>query len=233
MFKNAVIIPVYNEQNYIRAVLYELRAYYDGLVVFVDDGSTDASPQILRDLEGSRVVVLRHAENQGYGASLISAFGFCADQGLETLVTMDCDCQHEPHLVPEFFSALDGWDIVSGSRYLETSDRAAPADRRKINYEITQLINEITGLRLTDGFCGFKALRVEALRRLELDEKGYALPLQFWIQAAAKGLRVREKAVPLIYLETHRSFGGSLDDPQTRLMHYKHVIGAERARWKM
>ena len=79
-------------------------------------------------------------------------------------------------------------------------------------------------LNLTDSFCGFKAYRVSALRSLDITESGYAMPLQFWIQAVAAGLRIRELPVPLIYLDENRSFGGSLDHAGTRLEHYQQVL---------
>jgi dolichol-phosphate mannosyltransferase len=86
------------------------------------------------------------------------------------------------------------------------------------------------GVELTDSFCGFKAYRVEALRRLRLSEDGYAFPMQFWVQAAANGLRVREVPVKLIYNDPNRSFGGPLDDPSIRMAHYRRVLHCELER---
>jgi dolichol-phosphate mannosyltransferase len=80
-------------------------------------------------------------------------------------------------------------------------------------------------LQLTDAFCGFKAYRVESLQKLDLTEQGYAMPLELWVQAAHAGLKIVEVAVPLIYLDEKRSFGGSLDDAERRLAHYREVIG--------
>ena len=77
---------------------------------------------------------------------------------------------------------------------------------------------------MTDGFCGFKAYRVDALARLTLTEPGYAMPIELWVQAAEKNLRIVELAVPLIYLDADRSFGGALDDARIRLEHYRHVL---------
>ena len=95
-----------------------------------------------------------------------------------------------------------------------------PADRRRINQTITTQLNEKLKLNLTDGFCGFKAYRVSAVQKLELSETGYALPLELWVQAAYHQLRIREIPVNLIYHDQDRHFGGSLDEPETRLQHY-------------
>src|SRR6185503_15207738 len=110
-------------------------------------------------------------------------------------------------------AARDDMDIVSGSRYLTEmpENTVPPQDRRFINYQITKMLNEELGLSLTDSFCGFKAYRVSAMARLPLTETGYAFPLQFWVQAVRQGLRICELAVPLIYVDPKRAFGGSLD----------------------
>ena len=142
-------------------------------------------------------------------------------------MTIDCDGQHEPRLIPALVEALtDEVDIVSGRRYLKehAGDNAAPEDRRRINRLITQEVNNRLGLRLTDAFCGFKAYRVSALRNFEITETGYAMPLQVWVQSVAAGLRIVEFPVPRVYLDEKRSFGGSLDDAAIRLAHYRDVL---------
>ena len=103
-------------------------------------------------------------------------------------------------------------------------DAVAPAERRRINQQVTKELNRRLGLELTDAFCGFKAYRVEALRKLRLREPGYAMPLELWVQAAAAGLRIVEAPVPRIYLDEKRSFGGALDDASTRLEYYHLVL---------
>ena len=118
--------------------------------------------------------------------------------------------------------------MVSGSRYLEILDGQSPPpeDRRVINVQITDWINKNLHLNLTDSFCGFKAYRVEALKQLRISEFGYAMPLQLWVQAVSAGWKIVEHAVPLVYLEEERSFGGSLDDGQKRLAYYKEVLAS-------
>jgi len=93
-----------------------------------------------------------------------------------------------------------------------------------INHRITAELNQRLGYELTDAFCGFKAYNVAALKRLQITDTGYAMPLQVWVEAAAAGLDVMELAVPLIYLDLERSFGGSLDHAETRLKYYHQVL---------
>ena len=77
---------------------------------------------------------------------------------------------------------------------------------------------------MTDAFCGFKAYRTAALQQLAITDTGYAMPLQLWVQAAHAKLKIKEMAVPLIYLDLERSFGGALDQHDARLRHYHQVI---------
>jgi glycosyltransferase involved in cell wall biosynthesis len=216
-------LPVYNEATHVNGVLDEVLRYSRNVLV-VDDGSTDGTAELL----GRRgdVELVTHAQNQGYGAALRSAFCHAITHDYEVLVTIDCDGQHEPQRIPEFVAACADAQIVSGSRYLHTFEGAGPPpeDRRRINFEITAELNRRLGLNLTDAFCGFKAYRRDALNQFEITVTGYAMPLEVWAQAARADLKIVELAVPLIYLDLSRSFGGSLDDARTRLAYYHEVL---------
>jgi dolichol-phosphate mannosyltransferase len=222
-FRFLTALPVYNEVNYVDQVLDEVLQYSPHVLV-VDDGSTDGTSDLLASR--TDVEVLNHETNRGYGAALRSAFYFAQRRKFDALVTIDCDGQHQPKLIPNFVAALQQADIVSGSRYLQefSGDNAAPEQRRKINQQITLELNERLGLNLTDAFCGFKAYRTSALAKLHITETGYAMPLQLWVQAAKAELKIIELPVPRIYLDLSRSFGGALDDGETRLAHYREVI---------
>ena len=216
-------LPVYNEVRHVGSVLDEVLRYGPNVLV-VDDGSTDGTSELLaRRTDIQRV---RHPQNRGYGAALRTAFDYTLAHGYDLLVTIDCDGQHSPKRIPLFVEAAGDADIVSGSRYLErfAGDSRPPEARRRINQQITAQVNRRLGLNLTDAFCGFKSYRSSALERLDISEPGYAMPLQLWVQASQAKLKIVELAVPLIYLEEERSFGGSLDDAQTRLQYYHQVI---------
>jgi glycosyltransferase involved in cell wall biosynthesis len=218
-------LPVYNEAAHVGGVLDEVLAVTRDVLV-VDDGSTDGTSDLLAARDDVRVV--RHPVNAGYGAALATAFRETLAGPWDGLVTIDCDGQHQPRLIPAFVAAcVDGTaDVVSGSRYLQRfpGDSQPPAARRRINAEITAEINERLGLALTDAFCGFKAYSRRALEALSITETGYAMPLEVWVQAAAAGLRIVELPVPLLYLDLARSFGGALDDAATRLAYYRRVL---------
>jgi dolichol-phosphate mannosyltransferase len=221
-------IPVYNEASHLQRVLAEVRRYSQEILV-VNDGSTDGTAELLAVERG--IDVITHPQNRGYGAALISAFRFALERNFDVLVTMDCDGQHEPARIPLLLEAIDDADIVSGSRYLRDfrQDAPAPPHRRAINRVITREINSRFGLNITDAFCGFKAYRRGALAQLHITETGWGMPLQLWVQAARRGLRIKEVGVPRIYLDPKRAFGGVLDDADARLAYYRRVLAdAER-----
>lgn len=217
-----------------RGVLERVLAFCPDVLV-IDDGSSDATPRILPEFP---VEIIRHSKNRGYGKSLRDAMRFAVAERFDWLITMDCDEQHEPAAIPAFLreAALNRADVISGSRYLETdaSHDAPPPDRRAINATITREINArlfpAPRQPLTDSFCGFKAHRVESLRLLRPTVSGYAFPMQFWVQAVAAGLRIRELPVRRIYNDPNRTFGGQLDDAALRLAHYRRILHREIAR---
>lgn len=229
-----VAIPVYNERSYLDSVVERVRQHVPNILL-IDDGSTDGTRELIQELSG--VCKLFHPENRGYGQAMISAIRFAACRKYPWLITMDCDEQHEPDLLPVFVreARRDDADVISGSRYIQSgpADHQPPEDRRRINHTINLILNELLGLQLTDSFCGFKAYRTAAVRALELDIPGYAFPLQFWVQAVQKGLRIREIAVTLLYHDPSRHFGGLLDDPDARLAHYLEVLTNELVKTRL
>ncbi|MBI5757155.1 MAG: glycosyltransferase family 2 protein, partial [Planctomycetales bacterium] len=233
--KYLTALPVFNEAQHLESVLNRVRQFSPEILV-VDDGSSDGTAELLTRQTDLHVVT--HPVNQGYGAALRSAFQFALSRDYDVLVTIDCDGQHEPERIPDLVAAMfppsgELIDIVSGSRYLQQfdADSLPPEERRRINQTVTEMVNERLGLTLTDAFCGFKAYRVPTLRQLEITELGYAMPLQVWVQAVAQGWKIVEFPVPLIYLDASRSFGGSLDDANFRLAHYRAVFEHEVLRW--
>jgi glycosyltransferase involved in cell wall biosynthesis len=231
--KTLIAIPVYNEADHVIAVLDQVRQHATDILV-INDGSTDDTRDLLAQIEG--VTVVDHSENRGYGAALKTSFEHAIAGGFDVLVTMDCDGQHQPQLLQEIASQVYSGDIpcdmISGSRYLKPfpENTLAPEERRRINQQITACLNEELSLSITDAFCGFKAYRVSSLPDLKITVPGYAMPLQLWVQIVDLNWNIEEFAVPLVYVDDTRSFGGTLDQAEERLVYYRSVLNDELAR---
>jgi len=224
-----VAIPVFNEYKYVDDLLHAVHEYSENILV-VDDGSWDGTEEALKRCDFIQIIT--HKTNIGYGRSLIDAFRFAYDNKFNWVITIDCDYQHEPSYIPDFYAEIekDDSDIISGSRYIRKislSEATLPADRVAINKKITRILNQNLTFKLTDSFCGFKAHRAKAVFDLGLTEEGYALPLEMWIKASRAGLRVCEIPVPLIYHDPGRNFGGKLEDAEIRFDYYLGVIERE------
>lgn len=166
----SVVIPLLNEEESI-ARLYEsltqvLESYgrpYE--IVVVDDGSTDRSFPLLRQLarEDQRLTIVRLRRNFGQTAAF--AAGFARARGA-VVVTMDADLQNDPRDIPKLMEKIDeGYDIVSGWRK-NRQDRLL--DRKLPSWIANRLISNVTDVRLHDYGCSLKAYRREVLQHVRL-----------------------------------------------------------------
>src|ERR671935_1965098 len=189
----SVVVPVHDEERTVALLFGELQAALDPLpqpweVVFVDDGSTDASFGALTRLHNSRdnVRVVRLRRNFGKAAAL--AAGFANAQG-EVVVTIDADLQDDPSEIPRLLAKLDeGFDLVSGWK----AHRRDPITRRALSRIFNWVTGRVSGLRLHDLNCGLKAYRAEVVQGLRLyGELHRFIP----VLAHYRGFRITELAV--------------------------------------
>lgn len=226
--KYLLAIPIYNEENRIEKVVHETLKYnYNMDILLINDGSSDNTFSVIENLRKkfTFLKVIHRVKNQGYGSSMITSFGYAIQFGYDYLITMDCDEQHQPADIQRFLQMSTDIDVVSGSRYMQESNRSghAPIDRVEINFRITKKINQLYDWNLTDSFCGFKRYRTRCLLGENFTELGYAFPLEFWAYSKAKGLYIQELAVDRIYITDDRSFGEDLDKKRKRYRYYLEV----------
>jgi dolichol-phosphate mannosyltransferase len=190
----SVLIPVKDEEQTLATLVGEIDAAFATLpetgyeIIFVDDGSTDTSWQVMTQLAAGnpRVRALKLRRNFGKAAAL--AAGVDEARG-DRLVTMDADLQDDPAEVPRLLAELDdGADLVSGHK----ADRKDPLGKRIPSKFFNKMTGVITGLKLNDHNCGLKAAKTEVYRRVPLYGE-----LHRYIPALAHqtGYNVRELAV--------------------------------------
>jgi glycosyltransferase involved in cell wall biosynthesis len=164
----SVIIPVYNEEENLPVLAAEIHGAMRSLgqpyeVLFVDDGSTDASPEVLQRLarEDPAVRVIRQRRNSGQSAALEAGFRF-ARGGI--VVTLDADLQNDPADIPRLLAPMDAYDVVSGVRTHRQDTWV-----RKVSSRIANGVrNRVTHDNVTDVGCTLRACRAEYLRRIPM-----------------------------------------------------------------
>lgn len=166
----SLVVPIYNEAENIRPLYDEVAGVFAGSdaprsweLLFVDDGSTDASPQILRDLKAAdpHVRVLHIAKNSGQSAAFAAGFGLVRGRAV---VTLDGDMQNDPRDIPKLLESLADHDIVCGIRAKRRDDFV-----RRISSKIGNSCRRaFTGDAIVDTGCSLKAFRREILPRLPM-----------------------------------------------------------------
>jgi len=193
------IIPIYNEQNNIKLLYYEIKKVMIYLkkkkkfsnyeVIFIDDGSRDNTPAILKSIkktEGKRLRVVAFRKNFGKAEAYKAGFEICSG---DLVFTMDGDLQDNPNDIPAFLEKINqGYDIVIGWKY----KRRDPMTKRFLSKIFNNLLRSLTKLKLHDFDNGFRCMKKEILPHLDLYEGLYRyIPLL----ANSKGFHVGEVKV--------------------------------------
>ena len=186
----SVVVPLLNEEHSLDALHHQIAAALDPRgepweIVFVDDGSTDGSLDVLTRLhdEATNVVVVHLRRNFGKAAALQA--GFLEASG-GVVVTIDADLQDDPAEIPQLLAKLDeGFDLVSGWK----ARRNDPWSRRFLSKIFNRATAIISGVHLHDVNCGLKAYKAEVLRGMRLyGELHRFIP----VLASYRGFRVAE-----------------------------------------
>lgn len=200
----SVVIPLFNEEESLVELHRQLAGVLSGLggpyeIVFVDDGSRDGSWRVLEGIAASdaNVRAIRFRRNFGKARALQVGFGSISGQ---VVFTMDADLQDDPAEIPRFLEKLeaDGLDVVSGWK----RKRYDPWHKVGPSRIFNAMVSRLSGCRLHDHNCGFKAYRIDVIRSVRLyGELHRFVP----VLAAARGFKVGE-------IEVHhrpRTFGRS------------------------
>jgi glycosyltransferase involved in cell wall biosynthesis len=189
----SIVIPVLNEEANLKPLYSELKEALEALgrsyeIVFIDDGSTDGSAQVLTELHGTdeRVKVVEFRRNFGKTAALTA--GFRQSQG-QVVVTMDADRQDVPAEIGVLLGELEeGYDLVAAWRFERRDPLSKTLPSRIFNWTVASL----TGVRLHDFNCGFKAYRRPVTEEVKLyGELHRFIP----VLAFLKGFRIAEVKV--------------------------------------
>lgn len=166
----SVVIPLLNEEENIPLLYQELKEVLDALddeyeILFIDDGSTDRSLQLLCDLQkkDSHVVVVNFRKNFGQTAAMAAGFDYALG---DVIITMDADLQNDPKDIPHLLEQIKaGNDVVTGWRF---DRKDAFINRRLPSIIANKIISKVTGVNLHDYGCTLKAFRKEVIKSVKL-----------------------------------------------------------------
>ena len=166
----SVVIPLYNEEESLKELYDWIARVMDANrfsfeVVFVDDGSSDTSWEVIRDLakEDDRVKAIHFRRNHGKSAGL--NVGFAAAEG-DVVITMDADLQDSPDEIPELYSMIinDGYDLVSGWKKKRHDPLSKTIPTKFYNWAT----RKISKIKLHDFNCGLKAYKNEVVKNVDV-----------------------------------------------------------------
>ena len=185
-----VVLPIFNESGHLEKEILRIResfelSQYSYEILVVDDGSTDGSSDLLREIEGIRL--LQFQTNRGSGSA--RKYGTLAARG-RVVVWTDVDMTYPNHEIPQLVDRLSGWDQVVGAR--RTEEGTVKLLRKPAKWFIRKLASYLTGVRIPDLNSGFRAFRRDvALQFLYLLPTGFSCVTTITMAFLSNGYSVK------------------------------------------
>jgi len=198
-FKLSVVIPVYNEERWIREVLRRVQATeIPKEIIIVDDCSKDGTRDILKTITEENVKIVYQEKNQGKGAALRR--GFQEATG-DVILVQDADLEYDPAEYPKLLQPIleNKADVVYGSRFIGESHRVLYFWHSVANRMLTMLSNMFTNLNLTDMETCYKVFRRDVLQGVALKSDRFGFEPEFTAKMARKKPRWRVYEIPISY----------------------------------
>lgn len=200
----AVVIPAFNEERAIGQAVASVPAFVDRVVV-VDDASRDATAEVAARVQGHRCEIVRHDQNRGVGAAIVSGYRRALALGLDVAVVMAGDGQMDPADLPALLDPIaEGRaDYAKGNRFRHPDVwRAMPRARLLGNIALSLATRLTAGYgHIFDSQCGYTAIHRRALGRIDLDRvfARYGYPNDLLARLHAAGMRVVDVPVRPVY----------------------------------
>ena len=211
--RGLVIVPTYNERENLARLAEQILAQDQRLeMLVIDDSSPDGTGALADELAATepRLHVLHRAAKLGLGTAYLEGFRWGLARGYDWLFEMDADFSHDPAHLCQFLRAIEEYDLVSGSRYLNGRVTVVnwPMPRLLLSYFANVYARLVTGLPVADATSGYKCFRRCVLEQIDLDRvesEGYAFQIEMSMRAWKKGFRIAE--IPIVFVD--RTMGES------------------------
>lgn len=189
--KVVAVISAFNEGKYPKQLLKLIEKTRKEVseVIFIDDGSTDDTPRIIKPL---KVILHQNHKNRGKGYSLRKGFKTAFEHSADIIVTLDADGEHDPSEIGTIIKPIlqGNAKIVIGSRFYNKNNWAN--DREIRNLLAVSIVNKLIGLNLTDCTCGFRAFDTKYLKYLNLNADGFGIETELILLARLNNIDIIE-----------------------------------------
>lgn len=210
--KSMVVLPTYNERENIVRLVDTIFTLIPGIyITIVDDNSPDGTGQIADELAKRypAIYVIHRLKRQGLGTAYVCGFKYALAEGADYIFEMDADFSHDPRCLPDFFDAIEDYDLVLGSRYLNGVRVEGWRFRRLLLSKFANMYaSYIMVLPVWDFTGGFRCYRREVLESIDLDRihsDGYAFQIEMLYYTVKHGFHIKE--IPFLFRE--RKYGYS------------------------
>jgi glycosyltransferase involved in cell wall biosynthesis len=196
--KTGVLIPCYNEAANIDTVVKGCMDYVSEIIV-VDDGSSDGTGSIASK---NGAYVINHYKNKGKGESLKTGFKHIEEKtDWDAVIILDGDGQHDWHEIPDFVKTAEkeNVSIVVGDRIGVKKPKNMPMVRWLTNKFTSYITSKVIGQYVSDSQCGYKLIKTDVLKGMELRTSRYDIESEILIQASRKGAKIVSVPVKSIY----------------------------------
>ncbi len=203
-YKLGIVVPAYNEETLIGETLKGMPPNADRIYV-VDDGSTDATCQVIKSINDERICVLSHSRNRGVGAAIVTGYKKALEDNIDIVVIMAGDNQMHANYLPELLAPIiqNKADYAKGNRLSCLAHRRGMSTWRLFGNWVLTLFTKITtgywGIR--DPQNGYTAITREALMRINLDKvyPGYGYCNDLLVKLNIAGCKVVDVPIPACY----------------------------------
>lgn len=192
-----VVIPAFNEERRLGAVLKETKKFAKHILV-VDDGSADKTSEVAKK---AGVDVLTLKRNRGKGFALRAGCDAVLKKGADILICLDADGQHPPSYIPKLLKSFKNVDVVFTWR---ARDKSMPFTRALGNWGINFFMRVLFGRKQRDMLCGFTAFTAKAYKKLRWSVDGYGVETEITANCLRNELRWAEIPIPTIYLDRNK-----------------------------
>ena len=196
--KISVIIPVYNEEKYILEVLNRInnqKKNVDLEIIIADDASNDKTLEIIKENKNLYEKLIENKINQGKGSAIISALEHVSG---DYVIIQDADLEYDPCDYNKLLEPVKkfGADVVYGSRFQGSEAKRILYFKNRIaNYILSFLVSLITNINFSDVETGYKLIKSEIIKNLDLCEKSFAIEIEITMKLAKKKLKFFEVGI--------------------------------------